>query len=258
MIDLRPYIAKGFPGNLDAAIANVGVRGLDREQAHAMVRLCLATETELYGETYSSRAIHYHKGSRPTLESVVASLSGNSPRERAMNAMHWVNKTVIHPHLIGPTAVDRALSEEALIQSGRGWCNEQARVFIALCQVMEIPARLCFVNHKNTRCGHTATEVFLDGHWAFFDPTFNLIVEMPDGRLAEARELSGQFRDLAHNAYRPALESYFSHAQPYVDELPSWGRADRPEIERGGDLLDTIGICNYLIEGVQAVDKKKD
>ena len=252
MIDLSPYIAKGFPGDLDAAIANVGVRGIDREQSLGMVRLCAQTEETLYGPEYSARHIRYQKGSRPTLEKIAAGFHG-TPRERALGAMQWVYENVAHPHIFGPTAPDRALSEEALIETTCGWCNEQTRVFIGLCEVMEIPARLCFINHSNARCGHTTAEVFLDNRWVFFDVTFNLVIELPDGRLAEARELSGEYRDLAHAAYRPLLERHYERIHPFVEEMPGWRRADRPDIERGGDLMDTIGICNYLIDGVEAI-----
>lgn len=252
-MDLSPYTAKGFPGNSDAGIAEVAVHGLDREQAQSMVRLCAETEATLYGPDFSARAVRYQAGSRPALEQIVVGLRKATPRECALSAMQWVYDNVAHPHVYGPTAPDRALSEEALIESTCGWCNEQARVFIALCQVMEMPARLCFIHHSNARCGHTATEVYLDGRWAFFDMTFNLTIELPDGRLAEARELSGTSRDLAHAAYRPVLERHYQRIQPFVEAAPGWRRADRPDAECGGDLMDTIGICNYLIDGVQAL-----
>jgi hypothetical protein len=38
-----------------------------------------------------------------------------------------------------------------------------------------------------------------------------------------------------------------------LDRDTGWGRADRPAADQAGDLLDGIGICNYLIEGVEAV-----
>ncbi len=251
-MNLSPYMAKGFPGTLDEAIAKVGVAGIDREQAQSMIRLCDETEPVLYGPDYSPRSIVYEAGSRPALERIAAGLAGTTARERALSAMQWVFDNVTHPHIYGPTAPDRALSEEALIESGRGWCNEQTRVFIGLCEVMEIPARLCFINHSNARCGHTTAEAFVEGRWAFFDVTFNLAVELPDGALAEGRELSGTYRDLAHVAYRPILEHHYQNTHPFVEEHPGWRTGDRPDVLRGGDLMDTIGICNYLIEGARA------
>ena len=252
-MDLTPYIAQGFPGDFDRAIAEVGVAGIDRQQSQSAVRLCAATEAVLYGE-YSPTRIRYTRGARPLLEAITDTLVGDTPRDRALAAMRWVWRRVQHPHTCGPLAPDRAFSEEQLIGSHLGWCNEQARVFAALCEVMEIPARMCFLFHANGRCGHTTTEVFLDGRWAFFDPTFNVAVPLPDGRLAEARELSGPFRELAHQAYRQPLQDYYDRTLPFVLNEPGWKPGERPEIERGGDLLAHIGICNYIIEGVQTVE----
>lgn len=251
-MDVTPYIAKGFPGNFDRAIAEVGVGGIDREQSQGMVRLCPETEAFLY-DGYSPTRIRYNRGSRPRLEEIAARLHGTTPRERATAAMAWICEQVKHPHTCGPLRPDRAHTEEELIDSERGWCNEQTRVFVALCEVMEIPARLVFLFHENEVSGHTTAEVYIDGRWAFFDITFNLTVELPDGRLAEARELSGPYRELAHEAYRPALADYYTRTHPFVENEPGWNPRERPHVDRGGDLLAYIGICNYLIEGVEAV-----
>jgi transglutaminase-like putative cysteine protease len=251
-MDLTPFIARGFPGDLDRAIAEVGVAGIDREQSQSAVRLCPETEAFLY-DGYSPTRIRYRRGARPVLEEIAAPLAGATPRQSALALMRWVCEQVQHPHICGPTAPNRAYSEEQLITSGRGWCNEQARVFVALCEVLEIPARLCFLFHSNLRSGHTTAEVYLDNRWAFFDPTFDLTVELPDGRLAEARELSGEFREMAHHAYRQPLQEYYARSQPFVANEPGWNPRDRPTVERGGDLLAFIGICNYLTEGVEAV-----
>lgn len=251
-MDLTPFTAKGFPGDFDRAIAEVGVAGIDRQQSQSAVLLCEQTEQFLYNN-YSPTIIRYTQGTRPELERIVAQLSGDTPRARALSAMNWVSRNVQHPHTCGPLAPDRAHSEEQLIGSQRGWCNEQARVFVALCEVMEIPSRLCFLFHANAKCGHTTAEVFLENRWAFFDPTFDLAVELPDGRLAEARELSGAQRELAHRAYQRPLQEYYARTQPFVADEPGWNPRERPQVDRGGDLLAHIGLCNYIIEGAQAV-----
>lgn len=251
-MNLFPFIAKGFPGALDTAIATVSVRGVDREQAQGMIRLCEETENTLYGD-YSPRYIRYQRGTRPQLERITAGFLGTTTLEKATEAMQWVYAHIMHPHQCGPTAPDRALSEEDLIASGRGWCNEQVRVFIALCEVMAIPARICYIHHLNARCAHTTAEVFIQGRWSFFDVTFNLVVELPDGRLAEVRELSKQYRNLANLAYAPVLERHYQNIQSFTEENPGWCRADRPEVDKGGDLLESIGISNYIIDGVQTI-----
>jgi transglutaminase-like putative cysteine protease len=247
-MDLRPYTCRGFPGEFDRAMADVPVKGIDREQTHGMIRLCAETEPVLYGPDFSPHAITYHKGSRPTLERVAESLrAGPTPcalrstdaHPYVMRAMEWVAKTVVHPHLCGPTPPDRAMPEEDLIASGRGWCNEQSRVFIALCEVKNIPARMCFLFHSNNKTGHTATEVYLGGKWTMQDVTYRVRVALPDGSFAEARELQGKYRHLAHEAYRAPLRAWYEGRTP---EIPP---------DRGGDLFNAIGICNYLIAGAQ-------
>ena len=136
-MNLALYTCRGFPGDIDRLMRDVPVAGIDREQAHAMVRLCDETEPILYGPDFSPRRICYRTGSRPVMEAVARNFDGD-----ASIAMQWVRDHVRHPHFAGPVPPDRALTEEQLIDSGVGWCNEQCRVFIALCGVMQIPARL--------------------------------------------------------------------------------------------------------------------
>jgi len=243
-MDLTPYMAKGFPGDFDRAMADVPVRGIDREQAQGMIRLCPETEAILYGD-YSPTRIRYRRGSRPALESIASKFAGDAA-ERVLAAMRWTAKNVVHPHFLGPLPADRALSEEGIIDSKCGWCNEQCRVFIGLCEVMNIPARLAFLFHKNSRTAHTASEVYIDGKWAFHDVTYKLRVSLPDGTFAEARELQGRYRQLAHEAYcQPMLDYYALGKSPPSDSVP--------DPRTGGDFLESVGICNYLIEGVEAV-----
>jgi hypothetical protein len=250
--NLAAYVACGFPGNADDAIATVGVAGIDREQAQSMIRLCEATELYLYEGAYSPRHLLYATGSRPQLEKIVEPFAGADAYTRATAIMDWVFANVQHPFLCGPLAADRAMTEEQLIDSGAGWCNEQARVFIALCEVSGLPARLLFEFHANTISGHTVAEVYIDGRWVFFDPTFNVTVRLPDGSPAEGRELSGAYREQAHTAYRPHLESAYAALHPCAEETLGWCAANRPAADAGGDLLACLGVCNYLIAGVQA------
>ncbi len=250
MIDLEPYIGRGFPGDIDRGIAEVGVAGIDREQTLGLVRLCEETEPVLYGPDFSPTRLRYRPGSRPALERIAAELRGDTPIDTARAVMAWTISNVVHPHLVGPLAPDRGMSEEELIESRVGWCNEQTRVFIALCEVLEVPARLFFVFHANLRSGHTTAEVYADGRWVWFDVTFDMTITLPDGRPAEGRDVSGEYRSLAHDAYREKLITHYKCIKPFVEDFPGWRKADRPDPECGGDLLAYIGICNYVIEGV--------
>lgn len=248
-MDLEPYIAKGFPGDFDRMIAEVSVSGIDRQQTLGQVRVCPQTEALLYEGDYSPTGIAYQRGARPQLESITAAWSDAEPWARAQAAADWVFEHVLHPHLVAPLPPNRAMTEEQIIGSGVGWCNEQARVFIALCEVTDLPARLCFVYHDNGKAAHSATEVLLDGRWCYFDQTFNICVTLADGALAEGRQLSGPQRDLAHLAYEPVLRDFYQRTKPFVEDAPGWCQCDRPTPDRGGDLLHALGICNYLIDG---------
>ena len=159
--------------------------------------------------------------------------------------MQWVRDNVRHPNFAGvDLPPDRAMTEEQLIDSGVGWCNEQCRVFIALCGVMEIPARLCFLFHANGKTAHTATEVELGGtmgharcdvrHLDRLCPTMS-----PWPR--DAISAASISRSRPSNTTRIPLTEYYR------------GRPTPIDLARGGDLFAEIGICNYLIDGVEAV-----
>jgi hypothetical protein len=239
-MDLRPYTARGFPADIDKIIAEVPVAGIDREQVQSIVRMCAETEGILYGENFSPRAVKYRRGSRAKLEEIVAKFSG-SAEERAGAAMNWVREHVVHPHFAGATPADRGLDEEGLIESGRGYCNEQSRVLVTLCEMMEIPGRLVFLFHASRPCGHVAAELRLRASWAFHDTTFGVRVKTTDGRLAEARELRGAMRHLAHDAYRAPMRVYYARGTS----------ENQPDPEFGGDLLAHFGIVNYVADGVE-------
>ena len=241
-----------LPRYLDPSV-QLAVTGIDLEQPLSAILVTDETIPILYGPDYSPTRLRYRPGSRPVLEGIATGLAGSMPREVAQAAMAWVATELPHPYLNGFVAKDRAMSEEDLIASKTGWCMEQARVFIALCEIRGIPGRMCFLTHENGICGHATAEAYVDGKWAWFDPTFNVCVALPDGTLGTAAELSGEFRPYAHAAYRPVLAACFPKLLPYVEEETGWCSANRMTVEAGGDLLHTIGICNYVIDGVEVV-----
>jgi len=73
------------------------------------------------------------------------------------------------------------MTEEDLLRSGHGWCNEQARVLVALTQVAELPSRLVFAHSRDGKAGHVATEVYVDGKWVLVDQTEGLVFVRKDG-----------------------------------------------------------------------------
>jgi transglutaminase-like putative cysteine protease len=242
-----------LPLYIDPSFNGLAVEGIDLDQAKSAILLNADTEPILYGPNFSPTRIRYISGSRPKLEEIAAGLRRDTPRESAEAALSWVIDNIRHPFLSVPTPKNRAITEEEIIESGLGYCNEQTRVFIALCEVMGIPGRLCFLSHKNGKCGHATAEIYLDGKWAFFDITFGVNVELPDGKLGSAWELSRTYRDLASKAYRPELERCEPLYIPSIESEPGWRTGERVTPDAGGDLMHTIGICNYIIDGVEVV-----
>jgi len=75
-------------------------------------------------------------------------------------------------------------------------------------------------------------------------------VPLPGGALASALELQGPYRALAHAAYEKPFTLYLADIRPEFDTVPGWGVADRPDATRAGDMLEVIGISNYIVYGV--------
>jgi transglutaminase-like putative cysteine protease len=210
----------------------------------------------VYGE-YTRLDRRYHTGSRPLLEQALVRsgadrLSGS--RERAVALLEWTAANVKHPSNLEPNdfyhwPADRDLSEEELIGSGWGWCNEQARTFVALCQVAGMPARMCSLWHADPAGGgHMTTEVHIDGKWCFADASFGHLVELPDGSLASAWEIC---RDAGGVARQSAQETYRAAAIDICQRLsfpdPPEGLREWINDEAQHQLFAQVGITNYYL-----------
>ncbi|MDO8473640.1 MAG: transglutaminase family protein, partial [Dehalococcoidia bacterium] len=136
----------GLPLYIDPSFDGLAVEGIDLYQAKSAILLNSDTEGILYGADFSPTRIRYISGSRPKLEAIAARLRGDVARESAEAVARWIIDNIRHPFLSAPAPKNRAITEEEIIESGVGYCNEQARVFIALCEVMDIPGRMCFLS----------------------------------------------------------------------------------------------------------------
>src|SRR6185369_9136064 len=94
-----------------------------------------------------------------------------------LNAMPQFFRHPKMPPRASSVRADRNLDDEALLASGCGWCNEQTRVFVRLCQVAGIPARIVHLFGQN----HTVAEFHADGRWALADATNIFVVPAREG-----------------------------------------------------------------------------
>ncbi len=58
------------------------------------------------------------------------------------------------------------------LKQGHGFCTGYALAFVALCRRAGFAARMSSFNNFGLMQGHNAAEVYYDGTWHFFDPTF--------------------------------------------------------------------------------------
>ncbi|MBM4031828.1 MAG: hypothetical protein FJ291_08600 [Planctomycetes bacterium] len=165
------------------------VAGLDRYQANHFVYCDEKTVEYLYKE-YTPLKVNYAVGTLPTFEKVAARYTAGCKTDtgRAValvtRAMPAVFKHPVMPPLGPSVAANRNMEDKAMLATGCGWCNEQARVFIRLCQVLGIPARMVHLFGQ----GHTVAEFHADGKWALADATNMFVVPGKDGKPMSALE----------------------------------------------------------------------
>jgi hypothetical protein len=187
-------------------LIGVGTWGIDFWQANHFIVHRPETAGYLYGE-YTPKQIEYRKGTLPKYERVVAEYTAGvmGDREKAVALLtKALPRLVVHPAMppLGPVCqTNRDLLDEPLLDSGKGYCNEQARVFVRLCQVAGIPARMIFLFYADRTSGHVVAEFLADGRWCMADNSWFCVFPDVNGRLMSAAECHGNGKALAGEAY---------------------------------------------------------
>lgn len=170
-----------------------GVKGLDRYQANHAINWNPQTAEYLYTQ-YTPLTVNYIPGTLPTYERVSAkyTVGCTTDTDKALalltKAMPAVCKHPTMPPRGDPTRADRNLDDEALLKSGNAWCNEQARIFIRLCQVNGIQARMVHLIGQH----HTIAEFNADGRWALADASSFFVAPGKDGKLLSMADCHDQ------------------------------------------------------------------
>ena len=138
--------------------------GVDVEIINGQLGLCDKTADYIYSK-FTPPEIRYVPGSRPMLEAVVGEVvvEGMSEREKALALMRRCRDNqdmgLARPQLFNGG------TEEELLKRGAIMCNEISRVFVCLCQIAGLPARV----HCAHISGHMMSEVLVDGKWRWID-----------------------------------------------------------------------------------------
>ncbi|MFC1525718.1 hypothetical protein ACFL6X_02785 [Candidatus Latescibacterota bacterium] len=177
---------RAFRANYVQLFINYG-NTVDFQLRQEQVILCEPTIDFLYSE-FTPPVTRYEEGSRPELEKAVrCAVDGCATgREAAISLMRRCRDLYQERWYTGE--FDQYVfggTEEQLLEKGEILCECLGRLHVALCEIAGIPGRLIM----HVVGGHICSEVYVDGHWAYFDPRCGLYFEQADGSLASVRDL---------------------------------------------------------------------
>ena len=213
--------------------------GIDRYQANHFVWHTPETAAFLYTD-YTPVKVSYRSGTLPGYEALVRkyTVGCKTETDQALalltRAMPEACRHPGMPPLAPPTRADRNFDDEALLASGSGWCNEQARVFIRLCQVSGMQARMIHLYGQN----HTIAEFHADGHWVQTDASNQFVAADKTGRFLSAAE--------CHDG--GVNQRYYAEAAgKRLRELRGWsfdalGFQDEPAAQRWRDATSKLQV----------------
>lgn len=181
----------GTPWSDTGQPLGLSVAGLDHWQANHFIAYRPETAAFLYNH-YTPTHINYPMGLLPQIEKATANLR-NHPRN-----IHLARKLIaqVLPGLVRHPVLepkgqwvepDRALDDQSIIHSGSGWCNEQSRVFVRLCQSLNIPARMVYLFFGNND-GHVSSELYINHQWVHADPSWFILFEDEQGHPMSAAQ----------------------------------------------------------------------
>lgn len=211
---------------------------------------------EWFYECFTYPKTFYQKGSRPFLEGIVDKYveANTSDSEKIDQIIKYLDKNLPHPvHLAPDNTVDllisypsdRGASEEEILASSYGWCNEQSRVFLALTQIAGIPSRMLF-GALPERTGHVLSEVYADGKWGIVDQSTSYVFRDVNGAPVNVLDLKNDQTLLAEITvkYRQAILKDSGRA---LDKSPFTEGKGFLGISRPTELFYRVGYCNYFI-----------
>lgn len=237
----------------------LNVRGVDRYHANQFVVYLPQTADTLY-QAYTPLTVNYRPGTLPAFETLAAEVSTGcrSETETAVALLTRGAARVRHPcgaPCGNPVTADRNLNDEALLASGNGRCNEQARVFIRLCQTLNIPARIIQLFYSDQKSGHCIAEFHADGRWCMADASWLCVFPGPDGQLLSAAECHDRGAGQLHcgRAYRQRMLQLLdlSDAElnfPSPQATANWRKQIAAENQSDAiraSKMDRFGIINY-------------
>jgi hypothetical protein len=170
-----------------------------------------------------------------------AAWAGSTPQSLALAAMDYVIghvrtgmygylETVYHESPGGPDLPSYYANVNTILRTQTGICVHAERVFGAIMEALGLPVRgvgFTYAEPVGTPDAHTAAEIYYNGGWHFFDPTFGVVYEDRYGNIldiADARAAGAQsvtrvkdnaaFVNLIENADSPRSDDTWFELAP--------------------------------------------
>jgi len=226
------------------------VKGIDLWQSMNYIALDDVSRGFIY-DRYTSSTLCHVPGSRPMLESIAKKICFRirDPFKRLVVLTTYVSEEVrwagYYEREKGRRLpADRNLTEEQLLKSGFGWCNEQARLLCALAQIAGIPARLVFGSNPEGAYGHVVTEALTPLGWMLIDQSLGFCFAW-DGRPVNAWEvwhvplMAKRFKPIYHSLCNQLEETL---GRDILARDFKMALAEHPL--RG---FESLGYCGYFI-----------
>ena len=159
---------------------------VDFQLRQNQIILCPQTADLLYSREMVPKP-SYTKGLRPKLEKLVLELTAKSKttQEKVLAIMRYCRDLKNKPTpKWGPGFIFGG-TEKQLIEKGEDLCEALGRLFVALCEIANIPARI--VMHDIG--GHITAEAYIDGHWGYVDPKTGIYFLNSNGGIASVWDI---------------------------------------------------------------------
>jgi hypothetical protein len=93
----------------------------------------------------------------------------SSSKSEIMDLLRITKKLIRNPY---PNEKVNDVSRLHIIKSGYGFCDQQANVFLALCEANGFQGRMIWLFGEDSISHHTVSEVFYDDKYHMFDPFY--------------------------------------------------------------------------------------
>jgi hypothetical protein len=225
---------KAYIFNYEQFAANYG-EGVEFQLRREQVILCPQTVDYLYSK-FTPSVVKYVKGSRPELEKEVNTAIANCKKnqEKALALMRFCRDLKEKDTIKWGQGYVFGGTEEYIIEEGSDICECLGRLYVALCEIAGLPARI--VMHDIG--GHITAEVNIDGSWGYIDPKTGLYFLKKDNTLASTWEVWTN----------PSLMHTQSDAvKADLKDKPGWEEKIKKCEDQYFNIKEVIGFENYTL-----------